>query len=1337
MDPIRQETPHVGPEPIAIIGIGCWLPGNITSVESLLDALRTGRDLVSEIPADRWNVDSYYDADPLAPGKTYVRRGGFVKDIDCFDAGFFGISDTEAARMDPQQRMVLQTVWHALEHAGQSADELAHSNSAVFLAMMNTNNYSHLKAVFEGARGIVAYDAMADAMSITSGRIAHLLDLEGPAISLDTACSSSLVALHLARQSILVGDCDLAIVVGVNAILHPGLHVAFSKVGLMSAIGRCAAFDASADGYIRGEGCVAVVLRRQSRAIAHGDTIIASIVGTAVNQDGHTPAVTAPNGRAQERVMRSAMARLGVSPGEISYVEAHGTGTPVGDPIEMGSIANVFGPGRPADSTLYVGSVKSNFGHIESAAGMLGLVKAALSLQHGEIYPSLHFKQWNPSIELGHAPITVPTTLVPWPRTSTPRLAGVNSFGYSGTNAHAILHEAPLARHADAETSAGQAPLSRPSEIVVLSAKSKASLEELVDQWVGYLDRPDSASLPNIAFTADTGRSHLKLRLAAVGSDKAEIAGKLKAWREGRVAKGLASGQTRFRLRPKVAFMFTGQGAQYAGMGQELYRTEARFAAVIDRVAATMDAELGVPLKSVLFGPEARTCLTNTRYVQPALFAIEYALAELLRHWGVEPDFVIGHSVGEITAACIAGVLDLDDAIRFVAARGRLMGDLPEGGKMLAIGTDLEQARRWVKGREADVSIATVNGPQAIVVSGTASAVDAIAELAAEAGLRTTPLDVSHAFHSPLMDPILSELAGVAASMRISPPRIPVVSNVTGDFHGERIDAGYWSDHVRQAVLFHAGMEKIVEAGAALVVEIGPHPALTPAVATSFEATKTLPVPTLKRDGKDFTNLLGALATLFVNGATMNLDRLFWNPQYERISLPLYPFRKDRHWLMPTTGLDVLPESPLITLPELPPLHPLLGQVTTRTWQRTVFQVGLTTTSPWTDHRILGTTVFPATAYLDLAARGFAALAGHEWCAVTLTDVSFERPLLLTYRKPQTVSLTLERTGRAGETRFVIAAADNEADVYCQGRMTSASDAPREPLRLAGVKKDRVADMQIGAFYSELRKAGLEYGAAFSTVRELWMGESGTGEALGRVSGTQPGSTDGQGLFANAVLLDGCAHVIGGAAKMLTSNGHGGAFVPVSLESITLWRELPAQSWSHVQVTVAPNGRSALASMRISNDSGDVLAEFRNFELKQTSSLSAAQPGRTPVAAPKAASTVAATKSGAELVECLRPLNRPQRVREVANWLMAEIKETMGQAADGLDIDSLPSSTAFLEIGLDSLLVTELQRRIQEKLKFRFKPTQGMDYQTIDSMAEFLLDGALAAELTREAARAS
>ncbi len=1324
------------PEPIAIVGVGCNLPGQIKTSQDLLIALREGRDLISDIPKDRWDMEAFYDPDPLTPGKTYVRRGGFVQDIDRFDAGFFGISDAEAARMDPHQRMVLQTVWHALEDAGQPAEELMHSNTGVFLAMMNTNGYAQLKGLYEGLSGVTAYDAMGDAMSITAGRVSHFLGLEGPCLALDTACSSSLVALHLARQSILAGECDSAIVVGVNAIMHPGIHIAFSKVGLMSRTGRCAAFDASADGYIRGEGCVAVIIRRQSLAIARADRIHASLISTAINQDGRTPAVTAPNGRSQEKVIRSALARVGINPNDIEYVEAHGTGTPVGDPIEMSAISNVYGPGRDDDHPLYVGSVKSNFGHIEAGAGLLGLAKAALSLEYEEILPSIHFKELNPNIDLSHAPVRVATQRTPWPRRETPRLAGVNSFGYSGTNAHAILQEAPEIIENLLPQSSGKSLMEHATSLVLISAKASESLDELADRWIEYLESAQDVPLRDISFTSAMGRTQLSHRLAVIGKDHASIQEKIQSWRDGRIPKGLFNGKIALRGKTKIAFMFTGQGAQYAEMGRQLYQSEALFAQRIDEVAAIMDAELGAPLHEVLFGENSAAYLSSTRYVQPALFAIEYALADLLRHWGVEPDYVIGHSVGEIAAACFAGMLDLEDAVRFVVARGRLMGALPEGGKMLAIGATYEQVQQWVQGREKEVSIATVNGPHAVVISGAAEVVEAVGELAQASGRQIKELEVSHAFHSPLMDPILNELTQAAAAMRITPARIPVLSNTSGDFFGEEVKPEYWSAHVRQAVLFHKGMEKIIEAGSTLIVEIGPHPALTPAVATAFDQPNLQIIPTLRRDKQDISNLLSSLAALFVSGAPLKLERIFWSPVYQRTSLPLYPFRRERYWL-DFSGLQDIPSNSYaetrLETPELPKaLHPLLGQAVVHTSRKVVFETGLSTTSPWTDHRVLGSTVFPATAYLEMAARGFAAMTGQDWQSVNIEAASFERPLLLAYRKEKKVRLSLEHSSNGKSyTKFVIAAADDPELVYCRGQITLTDEKP-EHVALEAQSGKRPADMQIGPFYGELRQNGLEYGARFANVREVWMGEPGSGEATGRVTNIPVVGENPSDPFLNAVLLDGCLHVFSAALQTLKDIHYEGAFVPVTIQSLSLRQALPGQVWSHIQVTSHGNGRTVLANIQVLNDQGEVLGEFKGLELRNIASLSD-KPSASANSTRKAAEGSGDLRSRADLLQLLQPMDRRARVAELVKWLTAEIKDTLGGAAEGLNLDNLPPSTAFLEIGLDSLLVTELQRRIQEKMQFRFKPMQGLDYQSIESLAEYILDEVLTADLTAQA----
>lgn len=1338
----RQENSMGGSEPIALIGVGCKLPGNITTTEGLLAALREGRDLITEVPPDRWNVDAFYNADPLVPGKTYVRRGAFVENIYNFDAGFFGISDSEAPRMDPQQRMVLQAVWHALEDAGQSADELMNSNTGVFLAMMNTNGYSHIKSIFEGPQGISAYDAMGDAMSIAAGRISHFLGLEGPCMTLDTACSSSLVALHLARQSILAGEIDMAIVAGVNAIMHPAVHIAFSKVGLMSRQGRCATFDATADGYVRSEGCVAVILRRESQAIAKGDRILASIVGTAVNQDGRTPALTAPNGRSQEKVMRSALARNGISPNEIGYVEAHGTGTPIGDPIEMSAIVNVYGPGREDDKTLYVGSVKSNFGHIEAGAGLLGLVKAALSLTHEEIFPSINFTKLNPGIDLSRAPVQVPTQVVPWKRNGSPRLAGINSFGYSGTNAHVILQEAPASANGDTPKAETKCLMEGENRMVVISAKSNVSLDSLVDEWIEYLNKETTLPIENVAFTAALGRTHLSHRLAIIGSSTEEITQKLQNWREGRTPKGFATGQVLFKIKPRVGFMFTGQGAQYAEMGRELYQAEPRFAQEIDKVAEVMDEELGVPLKDVLFGEKSAEYLENTRYVQPALFAIEYALAELLRYWGVEPSYVIGHSVGELVAATISGVLDLEDAARFVVARGRLMGALPEGGKMLAISASVEQVQKWILGREAEVSIATVNGPRSVVVSGTADAIAVIDEIAQAAGRQTKELEVSHAFHSPLMDPILDELTKVAKSMRTRPARIPIVSNTTGDFYKDELKPEYWSQHVRQAVLFHQGVEKIIDSGCSLLIEIGPHPALTPAVVTAFDSPSLQTVPTLRKDKKDISNMLGSLASLYVNGAPLKFERLLLGTNYHSVALPLYPFRPDKYSLSLEGVVDLPPEAfPLLNnagsgsasqedqadLPELPEtLHPLLGQSVIHTTRKDVFEVGLKTASPWTDHRVLDSTVFPGTGYLEMAARGFAAATGYESRPVILKEVTFERPLLLSFRQEKKVRLTLDHSNtNKGSTKFNIALADEPTTVFCRGRINVYEQAAPQ-LKLEEEFAGRDSEVKIGSFYGELRTRGLEYGARFANVRELWNGKEGSGEAIGRVTDTSIAAQNNNDPYKNAILLDGCLHVFGAALNMLTEiNTQAGAFVPASIQSITIQGDLPSQVWSHIRVSASSDKRAALANVRVLSDEGQLLVEFNNLELRHTLSMNANRKVNS-----SSSTANKFFKSREHLIEQLRPMTRKERVALLSKWMTAEIVDTMGQAAAGLNLEKLPPSTAFLEIGLDSLLVTELQRRIQERLEFRFKPMQGLDYQSIESLAGYIHDEVLMTDLT-------
>ena len=702
--------------------------------------------------------------------------------------------------------------------------------------------------------------------------------------------------------------------------------------------------------------------------------------------------------------------------------------------------------------------------------------------------------------------------------------------------------------------------------------------------------------LRDVVFTAAVGRTHFRHRLAVVAPTREEMAEKLQSWREGRISKGLSAGQSRVGPKPRTAFVFTGQGAQYAGMGKQLYDLEPRFKAAIDRCAAVMDAELGVPLRDVLFGPEAGKYLDNTRYVQPATFAIEYALADLLIGWGITPDLVIGHSVGEIVAACVAGLVDFEGAGRFVVVRGRLMGQLPPGGKMLALDAAPEQVQEWLAGKEAKVSVAAINGPHSVVVSGDAATIEEIAALAI--GARAKELEVSHAFHSPLMEPILEELHSAASALRTKTPAIPVYSNVTGDVLTPDIGPDYWASHVRQPVQFHTGVSNIVDAGCTVLFELGPHPALMPMITSAFDSAKVRCIPTLTRDRQDVAHILETLAAAYARGVPFKMTELYSEAGCRRTVLPLYPFRRDRHWLNieqhnhydPASALGnsasnlshastrAVAENPLsaVAIPET--LHPLLGRVVSKATHQVTFETDLSASQPWVDHRILGATVFPGAAYLEMAVRGFAASQGHDWAPAQLRDVGFERPLVLGYGKSAKVTLSLQTRSTNGkaESNFAINDhGDGNAGPYCRGRVSNAND-DIEKVAVQDLLARINAKQQIGAFYGDLRQLGFEYGAGFSTIRDLWLGAPGSGEAIARVTASP--RTNGAELhpFAYSTVLDGSLQVFGAAMRTLATSDRPGTYVPRSIKRIAL-RNLPApEVWSHATVRVTGDGRSSL-----------------------------------------------------------------------------------------------------------------------------------------------------------------
>jgi acyl transferase domain-containing protein/SAM-dependent methyltransferase len=872
--------------PIAVVGIGLRFPGGVTNAEGFARLLWNGTDAVGPIPSDRWSLDQLYAEDPDAPGKMITRCGAFIEDVDKFDADFFGIAPREAVTMDPQQRLLLEIGWEALENAGHSPAALAGSRGGVYLGISNGDYGRSLLAQTDL---IDAYASSGNAYSVAAGRLSYFLGLHGPSMAVDTACSSSLVALHLACQGLRLGECDLALAGGINLILSPEMNISFSKARMMAPDGRCKTFDAAADGYVRGEGCGILVLRRLADALGDGDRILALVRGSAVNQDGRSAGLTAPNGPAQEAVIRAALSAAGLPTTEVGYVEAHGTGTALGDPIEVGALEAVFSPGRDPGRPLAIGSVKTNIGHLEAAAGIAGVIKVILALQRQEIPPHLHFKRGNPRIDWASLPITVPVAATAWPASEGRRLAGVSSFGFSGCNAHVILEGAPALERPEPEQE-------RPSHLLVLSARDRDSLTSLARQYASALS--DDAAVADLCYTAGAGRSHFAERLAVVGVDASEFRHALGAFADGIDSPAVAHGRHDGAMRPQVAFLFTGQGAQYAEMGRSLYETSPVFRQALDECAEGLAPYLEGGLLDALWRPEQTSPINRTAYAQPALFAIEYAFATLWRSWGIEPVAVLGHSLGEYAAACVAGLLPLRDALRLVAARGRLTEAHAEDGAMAAVFASKDYVDAVIARSDRALCIAAHNGPDHFVISGQRAAVALAVDRMQAEGIRAKPLRLSYAAHSPSIEPVMLAFRPVLESVRFEPQRIALVSNVTGGLAGLEIGRpDYWLTHMRAPVQFYGAMQTLVAQGITHCIEMGPHPVLLGMAADCLPGQRLEWLPSLRRDRPAWSDLLESVQRLYVDGAEIDWDGFERDYRRRRVALPTYPFRRRRYWM--------------------------------------------------------------------------------------------------------------------------------------------------------------------------------------------------------------------------------------------------------------------------------------------------------------------------------------------------------------------------------------------------------------------------------------------------------
>jgi acyl transferase domain-containing protein len=959
----HAETGKADTKDIAVIGLGCRFPGGAGSVDDYWRILRDGVDAIVEVPSERWNIDEFYAADPERPGKMYTRWGGFLDAIDHFDAGYFGISSREAEVLDPQQRLLLEVTVEALEHAGLAPDPEQRRNAGVFIGIMNNNDFASVKGTSADPSRINAHDSTGHATSAAAGRLAYTFGFLGPSLAVDTACSSSLVAIHLACQALRSRECEIALAGGVNVILAPETTISFCKTRMLSPTGCCKTFDASADGYVRGEGCGMIVLKRLPDALRDNDNILAVIKGSAVNQDGRSSSLTAPNGLAQRAVVRQALDCAGIDPRQVDYVEAHGTGTALGDPIEVEALGKVLGEGRDPDRPFLVGSVKTNIGHLEAAAGVAGLIKVILSLHHEEIPPHLNLREVNPRISLSASKAAVPMRLTPWQRGKKRRIAGVSSFGFVGTNAHIVLEEPPQ------EARSGRGPLPQPGHrLLALSAHSANGLKATAVQYARMMSG-SPMDIDDLCYTANTGRIHHAYRAAFTAASTKALLGKLQTFVAGVTTQNMRNSAEPVSSAPKVAFLFTGQGAQYPRMGAQLFAAEPVFREAMEHCSRIMDPLLQRPLLRILMD-ENPSVLKETRFVQPALFALEYALLQQWRAWGIEPFMVMGHSLGEYGAAVAAGVLSLEEAAKLVVARGLLMQSIQIPGGSAAVFAGEDFVRRFLEPYRQSVAIAADNAPQRVLIAGEAKHLQEVCEALRSKEVEVHRMDGPLAAHSPLMEPILDTFEKVGAMASYAAPRIPMVSTRTARVvtHAEIRDPRHWRDLIRHKVRFREGMQTLYDAGCRIFVEIGPRHTLVRLGEMCLPSPSQFAwLPSLSKEKHDQEQMLESLGELHVRGAQVSWSERHRPFAGRKIPLPTTIFQRKRYWPAPVrrrkSATAEQADAPALAKAGL---EALLGRRLRSPLNQIQFEarVDVACLRMLEEHRVLGNLMMPAAAQL-------------------------------------------------------------------------------------------------------------------------------------------------------------------------------------------------------------------------------------------------------------------------------------------------------------------------------------------------------------------------------------
>jgi acyl transferase domain-containing protein/acyl carrier protein len=1314
-------------EPIAIVGMSCRYPGDLGSPAELWDLVASGGDAISSFPTNRgWELDALYDPDPDQPGTSYTREGGFVMDAAEFDPAFFGIGSREALAMDPQQRLLLEASWEAFEDARIDPASLRGSQTGVFAGTMYHDYGNGLEPAVSA--GLEGYLGTGNAASVLSGRVAYTFGLEGPAVSVDTACSSSLVALHWACQALRNGECSLALAGGVTVMWTPAAFVEFSRQRGLSRDGRCKSYSDSADGTGWSEGVGVLIVERLSDAQRLGHSVLAVVRGSAVNQDGASNGLTAPNGPSQQRVISQALADAGLSAGQVDVVEGHGTGTRLGDPIEVQALLATYGQGRAQEHPLWLGSVKSNIGHTQAAAGVAGVIKLVMALRHGLLPRTLYAADPSKEVDWSSGGVALLSEDVPWRRGEEPRRAAVSSFGFSGTNAHVILEEAPFVEQApqSIDGSAQQDGAGVEGEVLVdgdtgespdlersldpeastdgsvrnsvtpwvLSARGVDGLGGQAAQLVGHLQGSPEPSIADVGYSL-ARRPTLERRAVVLGGDLDELTAGLQALRSGESTPNLVQGIAAAGALggpASVAFLFTGQGAQRVGMGRELYREFPVYARAFDEVCAHFDAHLGHSLSEVVFGEgtvseggssSASAPLDQTAFTQAGLFALEVALVRLMESYGIRPDYTIGHSIGELVAAYVSGIFDLEDACMLVAARGRLMGELPEGGAMVAVEASEDEVLASLVGLENRVALAAVNGPSSVVLSGDEDVVVELADVWGHQGRKTKRLRVSHAFHSPRMDEMLERFAEVAEQVVFHAPRIPVVSNLTGEpAPAERIcSADYWVEHVRKTVRFAEGIGWLRDQGVRCLLELGPDGvlcAMTRDVLTAKaeliadQDHEPLAVSVLRGGRPEVHSLMRSLALAYVRGAGVDWDSMFTQAGAKQVELPSYAFQRRRYWLTPSAGTG-----DMATVGQSLGGHPFLGAAVELAGGRGALFTGRLSVQshPWLgDHVVMGIVLLAGTAFLELALH-----VGKVLGVEHVDELTLQAPLVLEQRDAVQLQISVGDMDDSGRRPLVIhsRAANSTGGeswdaqqwvCHAHGTLMSAEASPPSGLLSSPVEPITGAwppqgaePVELVGMYERLAERGLDYGPAFQGLQAAWRRGA---EVFVEVSLAEEDRTQASSFGIHPALLDAAFHAVLAEAMGQGESEQSGVSLPFSFGGVGLG--LPGSA--SLRVRLCREGRDTV-SLLVSDEAGTPVAWVESLVAREVTQSQLSQ-------------GLAAHNDGLFGVEWVTCPSESATTRHGDDWVL--IGEPDGELsaslkADGILSDAYPNLQALTD----------------------------------------------------------